>query len=134
MISERLDRCVGNSEWYHLFPRAIFHHGSVAYLDHLSLLLNVEGEEERRDQRSQKPFRFEFMWVKYADCQKIIEESWDNRGAETVENTLNCIRNCGEKLRRCNKATFGHVQFKLKQAQSKLKAAQELDPSVQNCE
>lgn len=134
LTSECLDRCVGNSEWCHLFPRTVVCHDSIAYSDHLPLILTMNGEREMRKQRDPKPFRFESIWVKHDGSQKIIEESWNNRGAEIVENTLNCIRYCGEKLRQWNKSTFGHVQFKLKRAQFKLKVIQELDLSIQNRE
>lgn len=42
LIIERLDRCVGNSEWCQLFLRAAVCHGLVVYLDNLHLILKVE--------------------------------------------------------------------------------------------
>lgn len=43
LICETLDRCVSNTEWCNLFSRSSAIHGFVAYLDHISLLMQTDG-------------------------------------------------------------------------------------------
>lgn len=48
-----------------------------------------------------------------------------------VENFMEQIQTCGERLRSWNRTKFGHVQTKLWGAQSKLEILQHSDPSDQ---
>jgi hypothetical protein len=43
LVRARLDRCVVNSRWLHLFPGAILSHLIVASSDHMGLLLDSKG-------------------------------------------------------------------------------------------
>lgn len=43
LICERLDRCVTNWGWSKQFSRGMVTHDSVAYSDHVSLLLQTDG-------------------------------------------------------------------------------------------
>lgn len=45
LISKCLDICIGNLEWCNLYPKATVKHGSVAYSNHLPLILTLEGED-----------------------------------------------------------------------------------------
>lgn len=66
---------MANWGWSELFQRSLVTHGSVAYSDHLPLLLQTKGKNLVKYQCS-KPFRFEVIWIGNDRCKKIIEEYW----------------------------------------------------------
>lgn len=71
-ISERLDRFLANSHLCQLFSRAVVTHGVEDYLDHLPIWLESNGGQRR----GKKLFKFETIWIREEDYEKIIKESW----------------------------------------------------------
>ncbi|XP_061376067.1 uncharacterized protein LOC133318127 [Gastrolobium bilobum] len=75
-FQERLDRLVGNEEWFQGFPnRSIFHlhfHGS----DHRPIVLR--NESKKGDLRGIKPFRFLAAWVINDSFGEEVDNCWEN--------------------------------------------------------
>lgn len=67
-IKERLDRGIANIQWRELFPRATFLHLPAVSSDHNPLLLNTDGENNR------KPclFHFKAMWTSDPSCRVLV--------------------------------------------------------------
>lgn len=72
LIYERLNQFVANSSWCNLFPWNRVCHGSMAYLDHIPLELNTDGDEPINN-KGNKFFSFEAMWVGNEGCNEIIK-------------------------------------------------------------
>lgn len=86
---------MGNKAWCNLFPRHRVVHGSIAYFDYLSVILNIERGAQNRSNRL-KPFRFESMWVGNFECKKIIKESWPHYSAlDQDQNIMDYMQKLG---------------------------------------
>ncbi|KAF5480159.1 hypothetical protein F2P56_000925 [Juglans regia] len=60
LVSERLNKFLGNLSWCNMFGRAAIFHGFSSSSDHLPLWVDIRGVQPRR--RRPKPFRFKAMW------------------------------------------------------------------------
>lgn len=91
-ISERLDRCLANTSWWHMFPNAIVTHGLVAYLDHVPLWVDMEGVVASLKIRVL--FKFEAMWVGEQSCVVIIKETWGRCASQiSMSEVVDLIKN-----------------------------------------
>lgn len=72
----KLDRGLGNLALRRLFPMAMIPVLSSSHSNHLPLLLQVGGEEERRRVVVGQVMRFAAMWVKESGCKNLVEEGW----------------------------------------------------------
>lgn len=62
-------------------------------------------------------FIFEKMWIREAECSKIIEQnSHQGSGWETMQDVMAIIAKCNDNLSRWNKQTFGNVCKNLAEA------------------
>ncbi|XP_041011369.1 uncharacterized protein LOC121255158 [Juglans microcarpa x Juglans regia] len=117
VISERLDRFLGNNSFFGLFPYVVVKHGVAAHSDHLPIWFDSKGSfvEGRR----KKQFIFEVMWVGEKKCSDIIENVWvdgDRDESNNMEGVMKRITTCGKQLASWNKRSFGHVQKKKNEA------------------
>ena len=62
-----------------------------------------------------RPFRFENMWTKKAECQKVISESWNGFLICSCEDLAQTVQRCGNRLANWNKHYFGNFQYRIKQ-------------------
>lgn len=132
LICKQLDKYVRNKAWCNLFPRGRVIHSSVAYSDHLPMILNTDGGALNHSNGS-KPFRFESMWIGNAKCNEIIKDSSPPYNASVQDqNIMDYVQRCLERLRNWNKKKFGHVQTNLRKAQVHLQKLQDLESTIQN--
>ncbi|KAL8108439.1 hypothetical protein AgCh_024775 [Apium graveolens] len=73
-IQERLDRGIDNYEWRRLFPTVTIKVLEVSTSDHLPLFLELNRQVYVPKTRR---FRFENMWIKEDQCQKLVKDSWE---------------------------------------------------------
>lgn len=118
----RLDRAAGSADWFEIFPSAKVSHLFTRNSDHRPILLRFRGIPSRRFRHTRKRFRFEAMWVRAEDCQKIITEHWD-----TTDDLLRNLHNCRIGLANWDKDVFGSVQKKFKELKKKLELPQQQD-------
>lgn len=86
-ICERLDRVLVNHSWCRGFPYAKIIHSVAAHSDHVSIVLQIEGDFSRF--KGPKPFRFEAMWVKTEGYGRVIEQAWHiNSGQGPIGDVL----------------------------------------------
>ena len=119
IIAERLDRGVANKEWMDRFAFSIEHHLPTVTSDHSLLLFNISTQEVTHAQ-VKKSFRFENMWVRNNQCEKVIKESWKVSSNPSWVDLVNGIENCNHQLMRWNKTSFGNVGINIKKLQQKL--------------
>lgn len=90
---------MGNVKWAKLFPNGNVTHGSIAYFDHLRVILSTKGNSQSQS-NGHKPFRFESLWVGNMECLDIIKHMWCSPNEAVLGyNIMDCIQRCGERLR-----------------------------------
>lgn len=80
-ILERIDKATINSQWRVRFPRAYLQVFPFYGSDHYLILLRLSSPFGRL---SQKPFRFEWFWNNYEQCQTIIEAVCNSPSSKVV--------------------------------------------------
>ena len=73
LIQCRLDRVWANPNWKSYFPKANVTHLARVSSDHYPLLLNLC---PNLTNTSNRPFRFQPMWLSHNDFPAIVRESW----------------------------------------------------------
>lgn len=72
LILERLDRCLANDLWVHLYPEATITHLPRTHSNHSPFLLNLGHTHSNQI----KPFRVESIWLSHQDFPNLIKESF----------------------------------------------------------
>ncbi|KAM6555383.1 hypothetical protein CsatB_002402 [Cannabis sativa] len=88
-IEAKLDRTMVNHDWLIKFPDAKLFNTEVSPSDHSPLFLDME---HRVAVERVRHFRFENCWVRFQECEAIIQDSWSN-GLLMHQNQL-----CGQAL------------------------------------
>ena len=113
MILERLDRALATSSWLELFPTTRVQHLHTDALDHNPIIIKPEGIVYCTN----KPFRFETMWMKKEGCRNTIVDAW---GFPTYESNMvlasSKIMHCEEKLVEWSWSSFGSIKRQLAEA------------------
>jgi len=76
---ERLDRCLGNTEWCMAFPNTTIYHLPMLRSDHAPILAVLNSKRFRTN----KPFRFENWWLMEQDYHKVAQQSWERSASRT---------------------------------------------------
>jgi hypothetical protein len=74
---ERLGRCLGNAEWYLVFPSTIIYYLPMMYNDHAPILAVLNSQRPLLH----KPFCFENGWLPEQDFHDIAKQSWQHSSA-----------------------------------------------------
>ncbi|KAG5629570.1 hypothetical protein H5410_001287 [Solanum commersonii] len=105
-IFKRLDRILGNQEFFNRLPTSAVQHLVRQGSDHAPLHLVCNSEEEL----VVKPFKFLNFWTKYLDFKKVIEENWK---IDFVGNPFIAFQTKIKKVKGAlaiwSKATFGNI-------------------------
>ena len=109
-IKEWLDRGLGNEEWKLRFPKTKVHHLSKNKSNHYPILLSTDSLECK----SQKPFRFEQMWLTDPSFPNLVETSW--KSSETIPSSSSslskfqqCLDFLTSRIIDWNKNHFGNL-------------------------
>lgn len=61
------------------------------------------------------------------ECNRIIEQNWhQENGDDSISDVMLRLTRCGSQLNQWNKASFGHVQKRLAEANRKLGQLQDM--------
>ncbi|XP_057745491.1 uncharacterized protein LOC130963384 [Arachis stenosperma] len=107
---------MANLGWKETFPETMIQHLIRYKSDHCPILLDLYGESKRR-KNSQHRFRFEELWLINEDCDRIVEEAWNERTGTVKEK----IKLCGERLDSWVQRNFGDIPKRIKKAEKALK-------------
>lgn len=120
VIWVRLDQVVALAEWMLKFPTAQLYHLSGFSSNHNLIWLCID-DAQSRFYRPNKPFRFEFMWLKDERCKGVVHFAWDmGLAGGPMENVLLKVSNCQSHLSTQNKKDFGNVCLLLAQKRKQL--------------
>ena len=72
----RLDRALANHAWKSKFVGAEVHHVPMSTSDHSLLALRLPKQEEDRNHKGQRMFRFEAMWLRDPQCDEVVQVAW----------------------------------------------------------
>lgn len=118
-IRERLDRALATQDWLTLFPSAKLFHKSSFVSDHSPLFLSFLHKPKKKKQK--KPFKFESMLLKDAQCDQVVSDAWNERLISSVDFPIvRCLEECKAKLEDWNLNVFEHVGKKIAQLQKEL--------------
>ncbi|KAK6163315.1 hypothetical protein DH2020_000179 [Rehmannia glutinosa] len=121
-IWARLDRALACNKWTQQFPKARVFHCLTRASDHAPLLVKTE-HSDRIDPKLHKKFRFEALWVKHEECEKIIRDKWIHSSGGEIRNSIhNTLNLCKTSLIQWNRACVGNITEKIKKMRDKLHA------------
>lgn len=88
LILKRIDRCLANIHWLHLFPDSSITHLPRTHSDHCPILVELGKNHAPKE----KPFRMEPMWCSHSDFPTLIAQAFqDGAGLTHSINTLPSI-------------------------------------------
>ena len=117
LIQCRLDRVWANPVWKSSFPEANVTHLARVNLDHCPLLLNLC---PNLSNASNRPFRFQPMWLSHNDFPAIVRDSWNG-----MENNLTgAVTRFTHKVQIWNKEVFRNIFARKRQIMARLLGAQ----------
>ena len=117
LIQCRLDRVWANPNWKTSFPEANVTHLARVNSDHCLLLLNLCPNLTNSTNR---PFRFQPMWLSHNDFPAIVRESW----TDMDDNLAGAVFRFTYKAQIWNKEVFGIIFVKKRQIMVRLLGAQ----------
>ena len=92
-------------------------------LDHYPLLLNLYPNLVAN---SNRPFRFQPMWLSHKDFPAIVRESWEGR----EEDLPGAITRFTQKAQTWNKEVFGNIFVRKRQIMARLLGTQRALPTT----
>ncbi|GMY05404.1 pentatricopeptide repeat-containing protein At1g08070, chloroplastic-like [Fagus crenata] len=99
-IQKRLDRAVASVSWMSMFTLCTIDHVPTSYSDHVPILLHTDlGSNFSRHKR--RPRKFEEKWAIHPECEKIIQEVWDQ--ANPIGSPMFAV--C-EKIKQCRESLY----------------------------
>ena len=124
-IAERLDRCLATNEWLVRFGGSTVHHLNCSTSDHSPLWISPESLVVAT---SEKPFRFEEMWLAEKGCSDTVKTEWEKSkyNINGPSGIVKRIEDCGKALTKWSRNSFGSVRGELKHKR-KLLAQAELE-------
>ena len=118
----RLDRALTNNAWKSKFVGVEVHHVPMSTSDHSLLALRLPKEEEDKNRRGQRMFRFKAMWFCDPQCDEVVQEAWYEGLSKLGRYPFtNCIDICRSRLQVWNKMELGHVGRKIASLEKQLK-------------
>ncbi|KAL1205541.1 hypothetical protein V5N11_003718 [Cardamine amara subsp. amara] len=93
-IQCRLDRVLGNTDWFHLLPRVHAEYMARIGSDHRPILLRFANNNLSRTGR----FMFDKRWVKKPEVKEVIKHSWSSCDNGDSEHLLGRISFCRRAL------------------------------------
>lgn len=124
-----LDRVLANSAAQNLFPwsEVVVQNGLLS--DHCALVLQCWTEQV--GVKESRPFRFESMWLRHSDLQRVVAKYW-NETPNSVVTITQHTRNLQAGLRRWNKEVFGFLDARMRRINGRLQTISTQQPSDDN--
>ena len=118
---ERLDRAVSTANWIDLFPATKVQTLSYVSSDHSPILILPEGFGIK----SQRPWRFEQIWLENRGCHNTVLEVWDRAVLSSpMAAMVSKLEACQDKLIQWSKHSFCNVSVELKEKRKLLQVAE----------
>lgn len=96
----RLDRVCVNSGWSSPFFDSPVEHLSYPGFDHIPIIFHVKRSVVEVGGNHRRPFRFEARWMRRAECEDIIRESWElGDGTDSFDRLFQGVEACQLGLR-----------------------------------
>ncbi|KAL0415809.1 UNVERIFIED_CONTAM: hypothetical protein Slati_3412800 [Sesamum latifolium] len=122
IVREMLDRACATNSWLDRFRESWVENFEALHSDHSPIFLNSRQKNQATQRKMCKPRRFESLWVKYTNCERIIERSWNEALSDRVgEQTCDNIEKCRIGLLSWSKAKFGNLRKEIADSESRLK-------------
>ncbi|KAL0006539.1 hypothetical protein SO802_008041 [Lithocarpus litseifolius] len=120
-VQERLDRACASAEWRELFPHAKVSHLQASYSDHIPILINITGPDQRV-RRKNTPQRFEEKWASHAECENVIRQAWETGACprSPMYRLFEKIKRCRVALVEWSRNTFSNKKSELQVKQAAL--------------
>ncbi|KAL5782731.1 hypothetical protein ACOSP7_007760 [Xanthoceras sorbifolium] len=99
----RLDRALCSMKWRMLFPEGFVKHLPRTHSDHCPILLKLHSNHIPSSLL--KPFRFEVMWLKHAEFDRIVSGEWFAGEGNIIDKILSL----SNMLKSWNKDSFGCI-------------------------
>ncbi|EOY34748.1 Uncharacterized protein TCM_042328 [Theobroma cacao] len=125
---QRLDRVVYNHQWINMFPITRIQHLNRDGSDHCPLLISCFISNEK----SPSSFRFQHAWVLHHDFKTSVEGNWNlpinGSGLQAFWSKQHRLK---QHLKWWNKAVFGDIFSKLKEAEKRVEKCEILHQQEQ---
>ncbi|KAG7567399.1 Ribonuclease H domain [Arabidopsis thaliana x Arabidopsis arenosa] len=126
-IQCRLDRALGNTEWFHLFPRVQVEYLDRIGSDHRPILTRFTNENMSRFGR----FMFNKRWISKPDFAEIVKNGWAQGDISGYGSLMNRISECRRAISIWKKETNQNSQEKISVLRDKLdKEGSKLNPDL----
>ncbi|EOY17514.1 Uncharacterized protein TCM_042330 [Theobroma cacao] len=128
---QRLDRIVYNHHWINKFPVTRIQHLNRDGSDHCPLLISCFNSSEK----APSSFRFQHAWVLHHDFKTSVESNWNlpinGSGLQAFWSKQHRLK---QHLKWWNKAVFGDIFSKLKEAEKRVEECEILHQQEQTFE
>ncbi|KAL7145768.1 hypothetical protein ABFS83_07G108700 [Erythranthe nasuta] len=121
-IWSKLDRAMGNLEWFTSIPLSTAAYLPSGFLsDHSPCIITIGNQENP----GQKMFKYFNMWSQHPDFQTIVKNTWENQVYGTEQFKL-CrkLKMLKQPLKALNLKAFSHISSRVTQATADLEEAQ----------
>ena len=120
-MQERLDRACASAEWQELFPYVKESHLQASYSDHIPILINITGLDQR-GRRKKIPRCFEEKWASHAECKNFIRQAWETGAClgSPMYRLFEKIKRCQLALVEWSRNTFSNSKSELQVKQAAL--------------
>lgn len=126
----RLDRALATGDWCSLFPLATVQHLSAVKSDHSPILLMNSMEAHNQRIANAQPFRYECMWERHDDFNRVLEEAWGSSQANTARDITEKLQAIAASLSGWGTSTFGAVRQDLRALRKGLLELRSVTPRV----
>ncbi|XP_035548719.1 uncharacterized protein LOC108982475 [Juglans regia] len=125
---ERLDRVLGNNYWPMIFGSTAVQVLPAQTSDHSPLFISCANDEEK-ERRNVKLFRYEACWSKRQDCKDIIEREWRTSmsGSYSMNDVKGALKRCKDQLRVWAKANGGSQRKQISLKREMIQEMQKLN-------
>jgi len=115
-IQIRLDRALGNSEWFHLFPRVHSEYLERVGSDHRPLLTRFVNENQSFSGR----FMFDKRWISKPETIEVVRQGWHNGGNTGDISLFDRIAACRRSLSRWKRSSQSNSKTRIKMLRENL--------------
>lgn len=120
-VYSRIDRVLVNGDWVTKLPGSEVHFDNEELMNHCLEVINWDNGHQKNRHR----FRNYNMWNQATDFQQQVEQNW-NRGITGTQmyRLVGKLNRLKKTLKEINKAQFGDIEGKAKQAKKELEDCQ----------
>lgn len=115
-IQIRLDRALGNAEWFHLFPRVQSEYLERIGLDHMPVLTRFVNENQSFWGR----FMFDKRWTAKPETMEIIRQGWNSQGLHGNTSLFHRFAACRKFLSQWKRNSQSNSKTRTKQLREQL--------------